>query len=327
MIFTGNPRNRSKSVNTIFPNFTLYDLPVVLGHRLSEAKPADEGSCTPLLTAKYEPDTIKTDRDNDVTKWWFSIFGEKCQVCDVTLGGGRVVFTSGFLFPIGLDLCCLNCRWDLVGNYYFRFGERRKIAKINFGAIFWQFFLVILAAMPDVHGRQLSEAKLAEEGRCVPLLTRKYEPLPVGSDRVISGWTWRFSVFRISGVLGKPFFLKKSPITFFLILYIASALVDVHYFVFIICPHSAGFLLHVIEKKYVYLAFYGSWRAIPDVLDRRRRKRSVSPYWPPNMNRIRLNLTEITRSQIVCIVHNICEKHVFSRFGGVWDPQAIRIWL
>jgi len=36
-------------------------IPDVLGRRLSEAKPAEEGSCTPLLTAEYEPDTVETD--------------------------------------------------------------------------------------------------------------------------------------------------------------------------------------------------------------------------------------------------------------------------
>jgi len=35
----------------------------------------EDGGCILLLTAKYEPDTVKTDRDNDVTKWRFSIFG------------------------------------------------------------------------------------------------------------------------------------------------------------------------------------------------------------------------------------------------------------
>jgi len=143
---------------------------------------------------------VETDRDNDVTKWWFSISGEKCQVCDVTLVGGRVAITSGFRFPVGLYLYCSNCGKDLVGNYYFWSGERRKIAKQYFGAIFWQFFFASLACHTGCpHG-----------GRpCAPLPTTKFEPLSVGSDRVISAWTWWFSVFRISGVSGKHFFSQK----------------------------------------------------------------------------------------------------------------------
>jgi len=54
----------------LFVFFKLWrDIPDVLGRRLSEAKSAKEGKCTLLLTAKYEPDMVKTDRDNDVTKW------------------------------------------------------------------------------------------------------------------------------------------------------------------------------------------------------------------------------------------------------------------
>jgi len=62
----------------------------VYGRRLSElAKPAEKWG----LTTKYEPDMVKTDRDNDVTKWRLSMFYEKCQfgdvaVGDVTVGGG-----------------------------------------------------------------------------------------------------------------------------------------------------------------------------------------------------------------------------------------------
>jgi len=47
-------------------------------------------------------------------------------------------------------------------------------------------FLQVWRAKPDVHGRQLIEAKLAEEGRCAPSPTTKFEPLPVGYDRVMS---------------------------------------------------------------------------------------------------------------------------------------------
>jgi len=74
----------------------------------------------------------------------------------------------------------------LVGNYYFRSGERRKIAKKYFGGFFWLFFSQVWRAIPDVHGRQLIEAKLAEEGQCAPLPTTNFEPILVGSDRIIS---------------------------------------------------------------------------------------------------------------------------------------------
>jgi len=47
-----------------------------------------EEGCAPLLTTKYEPDMVKTDGDNDVTKCRISIFCQKCQVGDVTVGGG-----------------------------------------------------------------------------------------------------------------------------------------------------------------------------------------------------------------------------------------------
>jgi len=39
--------------------------------RLSEAKLAEEGEFAPLLTTKYEPDVVKTDRDIEVGKWRF----------------------------------------------------------------------------------------------------------------------------------------------------------------------------------------------------------------------------------------------------------------
>jgi len=161
-------------------------IPDVVGRQLSEAKPAEEGGCSLLPTAKYEQHMVKTDRDNDVTKWRFSIICKKCQVGDVTVGGGRVAFTSGFLFPVVHDLNRSTCRCEFFVNAYFWLGERRKIAKKYFGALFWLYFLQVWRAILDVHGRQLSEAKLAKEGRCVPLPTTKFEPLLVVSDRVIS---------------------------------------------------------------------------------------------------------------------------------------------
>jgi len=41
-------------------------VPDVLGRWLSAAKPAVEGECAPLLTTKYEPDVIESDRDIEV---------------------------------------------------------------------------------------------------------------------------------------------------------------------------------------------------------------------------------------------------------------------
>jgi len=50
----------------------------VPGRRLSEAKQAEEGGCTPLPTSKYEPDMVKTDRDikvrNRMEKKRFLVF-------------------------------------------------------------------------------------------------------------------------------------------------------------------------------------------------------------------------------------------------------------
>jgi len=109
-------------------------------------------------------------------------FGEKCIVGDVTLGDGRVVSSSGFRFPVGLDLYFSNCRRYLIRNEYFRFGKRWKIAEKN--VLVYFYFFNVWRAIPDVYGRQLSEAKLVEEGGCAPLPTIKYEPLLVGSDRL-----------------------------------------------------------------------------------------------------------------------------------------------
>jgi len=47
-------------------------------------------------------------------------------------------------------------------------------------------FFYVWRAIPAVHDRQLSFAQLAEKWGCAPLLTTKYKPFPVGSDRVIS---------------------------------------------------------------------------------------------------------------------------------------------
>jgi len=41
-------------------------IPDVLGSRLRFAQPAVEGECAPLLTYKYKPDVIETDRDIEV---------------------------------------------------------------------------------------------------------------------------------------------------------------------------------------------------------------------------------------------------------------------
>jgi len=62
-----------------------------------------------------------------VTKWRFSILYEKCQIGDVTVGGGRVVSTSGYLFPVGHHLNRSICCGAVFENYYFRYSERLKI--------------------------------------------------------------------------------------------------------------------------------------------------------------------------------------------------------
>jgi len=58
--------------------------------------------------------------------------------------------------------------------------------KNKFRWFYWIYVFEVWRAIPDVLGRQVSEAKLAEEGGCVLLLTTKYEPLLVRSERVIS---------------------------------------------------------------------------------------------------------------------------------------------
>jgi len=58
---------------------------------------------------------------------------------------GRRVSRIHFRFPVGHDLNRSTCSGDFFGNVYFRFGERRKIAKINFGALFWHHLFVSLA--------------------------------------------------------------------------------------------------------------------------------------------------------------------------------------
>jgi len=82
-----------------------------------------------LPTTEYEPDVVETDRDIGVWSWPLWIFGEKCLVGDVTVGGGWVVSTSSFRFPVGHDLNRLTCSGDCLGNVYFQFGERSKIVR------------------------------------------------------------------------------------------------------------------------------------------------------------------------------------------------------
>jgi len=171
-------------------------IPDDYGCRLSEAKPAEKGECIPLLTAKYELDMVKTDRDNDVTKCFFD-FWRKVQ--SWWRHPGRRESRIHFRFSVS------GRAWPILLELLVRYGWKRvlqwKIARKKISVVFFKVWL----AIPDVHGRQLSEAKLAEEGGA-PLLTTKYEPTLVGSDRA---WTWDFSVFRNLGVLGNLFFWKR----------------------------------------------------------------------------------------------------------------------
>jgi len=148
------------------------------------------------------------DRDNEVTKLCFSIFGDKGQVGDVTLSGGRCVFTyvffiSGRAWPTLLELSELFA-WKLLLPVWWATENCEKQFRWSLGCFFRKF------GVPYRMYTAASWAKLADEGRCGPLPTTKFEPLPVGSDWVISVWTWRFSVFRISGVLGNTFFFKMA---------------------------------------------------------------------------------------------------------------------
>jgi hypothetical protein len=54
----------------------------------------------------------------------FSVLG---HVDDVAVGGGRVVSTSGFVFPVPGDVNRSTCSGEFFGNAYFRFGGRSKI--------------------------------------------------------------------------------------------------------------------------------------------------------------------------------------------------------
>jgi len=91
------------------------------GRRLRFAQLAEKGGYTLLLTTKYEPDVVKSDRDNDVTKWRFSIFCEEPIRSDYC-----------FLFPVGHQLNRSTCSGDVFGNAYLWFGERSKIVRKQF---------------------------------------------------------------------------------------------------------------------------------------------------------------------------------------------------
>jgi len=46
---------------------------------------------------------------------------------DVTVGGTSVIFTSGFLFLVGLDLNRSTCSGDFLGNTYFQSNGLSKV--------------------------------------------------------------------------------------------------------------------------------------------------------------------------------------------------------
>jgi len=69
----------------------------------------------------------------------FSIVCEKCQVGVVTVGGGWVISTSGFLFPVGHDLYRSTCHCDFFWKRPLPVGwvfENRPDACLH---VFWPF--------------------------------------------------------------------------------------------------------------------------------------------------------------------------------------------
>jgi len=89
-----------------------------------DAKEKKEKGCALFLTTKYEPDMVKNDRGIEVGSWHFSIFLRKVpSLWRHPVGGGWVVSTSGYLFPVGCDLNRSKCCGDLIGSAYFRFGK------------------------------------------------------------------------------------------------------------------------------------------------------------------------------------------------------------
>jgi len=86
---------------------------------------------------------VKTDQGNDVTKRWFSTFGEKCQVRDVTLGGKTRIhcrFSAyGRAWPVFLELSvrfdCLRLLpvWRAMENCGKKF--RSSILAVFFGSL------------------------------------------------------------------------------------------------------------------------------------------------------------------------------------------------
>jgi len=166
---------------------------------------------------------------------------------------------SGRARTIALELSAIF-GWKLLLPVWW--AKREKSLELYFGRFFWKF------GVPYWMSTAASWAKLAEEGGYAPLLTTKYEPLPVGSDWFISAWTWHFSVFLILGVLGKPYFLKNGMCEFFLILYIVRVVVGLHNFIFSICPIQAHFFATSLKNIFIW-RFKEIWHAIPDVSGRR----------------------------------------------------------
>jgi len=106
--------------------FTYFFLNFGVIYRMYQAAgwTAEEWGCVPLLTTKYEPDMVKTDRDIEVGKWRFFDCLRKvpcwwypCGRCE-----SRIYFR--FLFPVGLDVY-----GDILGNAYFLSDRCSKVPK------------------------------------------------------------------------------------------------------------------------------------------------------------------------------------------------------
>jgi len=74
---------------------------------------AKERVCTLLMTSKYEPDMVNTDRENDVTK---------------LRRVSRIHFRF-FQYPVGQDQNRSTYSGDFLENAYFRLDRRSNVTK------------------------------------------------------------------------------------------------------------------------------------------------------------------------------------------------------
>jgi len=113
-------------------------------------------------------------------------------------------------------------------DIHFRFSVSRRARPISLE--FRSFILAVCFGSLACHTgctRWPAEQSEAGGGRgCAPLLITKYEPLLVGSDRVISAWSWDFSVFSKFGGLGETLFTQKRLLIFCLMSSIRAWVVD-----------------------------------------------------------------------------------------------------